>query len=365
MKNLKIAILNDYPFDVGISNYIYNIYLNLKKHGVNVDFYQFALDYENNHKYLQEVKIIKGINFRTKYSLQLNQILGINYRWLKKLNSTYDIIITSNPTLNKVSKYFDNVIGVGLDLYYLFGKSNSILYGKYIKSQYKLFKNFKFIICDSEYTKKDFIRYLGIDDKRIKTVYPSINTEIFHPGDRSFRKSLKINEGDILLLNVAYDSPNKNIRSVLNLLYKLPENFKLIRVGRNVTSLNTIKELKLENRVYLFENLESNKLGDIYRSSDFFIFPSLFEGFGIPVAEAMASGLPVIVSNRTSLPEVVGDAGLIFDPYDIEGMKNAILELSESEIKYNIIKNKSIERAKNFSAEKQFKSLENILENFI
>ncbi|MEM3290664.1 MAG: glycosyltransferase family 1 protein [Candidatus Micrarchaeaceae archaeon] len=365
MKILKIAILNDYPFDVGISNYVYGIYLNLKKHNIHVEFYQFALDHDRNNKYFQEVNIVKGINFRINKSLQLNQILGINYRAFKKLNSMYDIIIISNPTLNKVSRYFDNVIAVGLDLYYLFGKSNSILYSKYIRNQYKLFKKFKLIICDSNFTKKEFIKYLGIEDRRIHAVYPAINTEIFHPGDRSFRRSLDINDEDILLLNVAYDGPNKNIKSVLELLYKLPENFKLIRIGRNFSSLKTIKDLKLENRVYLFENLDSNKLGDIYRSSDFFVFPSLFEGFGIPVAEAMAVGLPVIVSNRTALPEVVGDAGLIFDPYDIEGMKNAILELSKNEEKYNFMKEKSIERAKIFSYENQFKSLNEVFYKFM
>ncbi|MEM3431508.1 MAG: glycosyltransferase family 1 protein [Candidatus Micrarchaeia archaeon] len=364
MEILKIAILNDSPFDVGISNYIYNIYLNLKKHNIQVEFYQFVSDYDRNNKYFQEVNTVKGINFRINKSLQLNQILGINYRAFKKLNSMYDIIIISNPTLNKVSRYFDNVIAVGHDLYYLFGKSNSILYSKYIRNQYKLFKKFKLIICNSDFTKKEFIKYLGIENQRVHTVYPAINTEIFHPGDKSFRKSLDINDEDILLLNVAYDSPNKNIKSVLGLLYKLPENFKLIRIGRNFTSLKTIKELRLEDRVYLFENLDSNKLGDIYRSSDFFVFPSLFEGFGIPVAEAMAVGLPVIVSNRTSLPEVIGDAGLIFDPYDIEGMKNAILELSKNEEKYKFMKEKSIERAKIFSYENQFKSLNEAFHKF-
>ncbi|MEM0286497.1 MAG: hypothetical protein QXW34_05095, partial [Candidatus Methanomethyliaceae archaeon] len=120
MEILKIAILNDSPFDVGISNYIYNIYLNLKKHNIQVEFYQFVSDYDRNNKYFQEVNTVKGINFRINKSRPLNQILGINYRAFKKLNSMYDIIIISNPTLNKVSRYFDNVIAVGHDLYYLF-----------------------------------------------------------------------------------------------------------------------------------------------------------------------------------------------------------------------------------------------------
>ncbi|MGB9762727.1 MAG: glycosyltransferase family 4 protein [Minisyncoccia bacterium] len=367
MNNLKIAILNDSPFDVGISSYIYNIYLNLKNHNISTDFYQFSLNSDSSYNFYQNVNLVKGINFGFKKSLQLNQILNFNIKAFKNIETleNYDIIIISNPTLNKLSKYFDNIIGMGLDLYYLFYKSNSLIYSKYIKSQYKLFKNLKFIICDSEYTKLDFIKYLEINEERIQTVYPYVNSKIFYPPDKNFKKIIDIDENDFIILNVAYDSPNKNIETVIKLLYELPKNFKLIRVGRNFRSLKLIEEFNLSDRVYLFEKVESKKLGDIYRSSDFFVFPSLFEGFGIPVIEAMASGLPVITSSRTSLPEVAGDVGFIFDPYDIDGMKNKILELSKDKELYENIKEKSINRARFFSSENQFKNLSIAFKKFL
>jgi glycosyltransferase involved in cell wall biosynthesis len=234
-----------------------------------------------------------------------------------------------------------------------------------MRKQYNLFKRAQNIIVNSQYTKNDFIKYLDIDENRMDVVYPAINNEIFYPGKSNLRESLNINNEDILLLNVAPDSKhNKNVITVLKVLRTLPQNYKLIRIGNNSNTLNLIKEWNLEERVILFENIDSKKLGEVYRASDVFIFPSLFEGFGSPVMEAMASGLPVIVSNRTSLPEVAGNAGLIFDPYDIEGMKEAILKITKDTDLYESFRKISIERAKIFSYENQFKSLMDVFEKF-
>jgi len=363
-ENLKIAILNDFLPFVGITTYVYNIFLNLRKHGIYTDFYQF--DSTNFYKNREDIIIKKGINFHIKENYVLNALLGLNYRAFRKLKSEYDIVLISGPTLNKVEKYFNNLIHIGHDLYFLFHTNNALIYTIYIRKQYNLFIKAKNIIVNSQYTKNDFIKYLNIDENKIDIVYPAINNEIFYPGKSNLRGSLKINNEDILLLNVAPDSqPNKNVISVLNLLRTLPKNYKLIRVGNNSNTLNLIKEWNLEERVILFENIDSKKLGEVYRASDIFIFPSLFEGFGIPVAEAMASGLPVIVSNRTSLPEVAGNAGLIFEPYDIEGMKEAILKITKDRELYETYRKISIERAKIFSYENQFKSLMDVFEKFI
>jgi len=363
-RNLKIAILNDMSPVAGITTYVYNIFLNLKKHNISTDFYQF--DSTNFYINKADVIIKKGINFRIKENNGLNALLGLNYRAFKKLNSEYDIILISGPTLNKVKKYYNNLIHIGHDLYYLFKGSKPLIYALYMRKQYNLFKRAQNIIVNSQYTKNDFIKYLDIDENRIDVVYPAINNEIFYPGKSNLRGSLNINNEDILLLNVAHDSkPNKNVITVLKVLRTLPQNYKLIRIGNNSNTLNLIKEWNLEERVILFENIDSKKLGEVYRASDIFIFPSLFEGFGIPVAEAMASGLPVIVSNKTSLPEVVGNAGLIFDPYDIEGMKEAILKITKDRELYETYRKISIERAKIFSYENQFKSLMDVFEKFI
>jgi len=169
-------------------------------------------------------------------------------------------------------------------------------------------------------------------------------------------------ENEKILLSVAGDQPNKNIETVIRLLKLLPDNYKLIRVGRNFGTIKSVSELNLGKRVIFLGNVDSDMLANLYRGSDIFIFPSLFEGFGIPVLEAMASGIPVITSDRASLPEVVGDAGIVCDPFDLEFMRDSILEITENDSLKAELVSKGLERSKIFSSEKQFEALTAIIE---
>ena len=101
----------------------------------------------------------------------------------------------------------------------------------------------------------------------------------------------------------------------------------------------------------------------LYKMAKLFIFPSLYEGFGMPVLEAMASGTPVITSNNSSLPEVVGEAGILVNPDSVEEISEAIAKILDGEEDYvNDLIFKGKERAKNFTWEKSTKLLEDIYE---
>ena len=115
------------------------------------------------------------------------------------------------------------------------------------------------------------------------------------------------------------------------MLAKLPNDYILVRVGASNKTFKMIQNMGLQNRVILKKDINILELADIYRGSDVLIFPSLFEGFGIPLIEAMASGTSVITSNRGSLPEVVGEAGIIADPFDVDFMSENIQVLLETE----------------------------------
>ncbi len=363
IKNLKIAILNDMRPNRGIFTYIYNIYLNLKKHDVYVDFYQFVADY--SYSYDENFILRRGINFKIKKNTELNTLLGLNWKVFKHLDDYYDLIILSNPTLNNLGKYFDNTISIGHDLYFLFNGSKFSILKWYMKMQYKLFNFAKFIIVNSDYTKNEFVKNLNIEENKLYTVYPLLKEEIFYPTENKIKTNYGLNDDDIVLLNVASDtSPNKNVETVIKLLKKLPENYKLIRVGKNTSTLKLIKELGLEKRILLYENLKEKELAEVYRNSDIFIYPSIYEGFGLPVLEAMGSGLPVIISNRASLPEVAGQASLIFNPFDINGMKDTIIKLTKNNDMYELFKNKSIKRSKDFSSENQFNMINDAIQKF-
>lgn len=226
---------------------------------------------------------------------------------------------------------------------------------------YKAFKNVNYVIVNSEFTRKEFLKNLTIDETRVGVVYPYVDSNIFYQGYSNIRELLNVNEEDVLILSVGGDQHNKNIETILKVLAKLPMNYKLVRVGRNFNTLKMISIMNLRKRVITLGNIDIKLLSEIYRGCDFFLFPSLSEGFGIPLIEAMASGIPFITSNRGSLPEVAGDSGIICEPFDIDSMTNAIIELNSDDSLRKYYVQKELKRVVEFSMEKQFKSLSDVL----
>ena len=134
-----------------------------------------------------------------------------------------------------------------------------------------------------------------------------------------------------------------------------------MRVGRNRRETNElIKRLHLEDRVCNYENLTDLDLAGLYATATLFVFPSFYEGFGIPLAEAMATGLPIIASNRASIPEVTGDAAILIDPEDTNALKNAILYITSNVSIYMKYQRKSIQNASRFIPENQRREIKNI-----
>ncbi|MDI6757792.1 MAG: glycosyltransferase family 1 protein, partial [Endomicrobiia bacterium] len=110
-----------------------------------------------------------------------------------------------------------------------------------------------------------------------------------------------------------------------------------------------INRHSLGQDIIILETIKPQELADFYRCAELFVFPSLYEGFGLPPLEAMASGCPVVVSNTSSLPEVVGDAGLMVNPYDVDELAGAMHSLLKDEnLRQKMIK-RGLERSKIFS----------------
>jgi len=153
-------------------------------------------------------------------------------------------------------------------------------------------------------------------------------------------------------LFVGLDLPRKNIRTILNTLYRLRKNIKDVRLTLVGTIRKETKELidhlGLQDYVQLIGWVPSNLLPFYYNSADLFVFPSYYEGFGLPVLEAMASGVPVITSNVTSLPEVVGDSSITISPLNVKMLTEKMLKvLTNSNIQKTIIK-KQLKQSKKF-----------------
>lgn len=362
----NITIINDQHLFSGISTHIYKIHTNFVSNGLNSEFYQFLI--YNDHPPLSTIHVKKGILsfLYSKSKIAYNTKLALNfmsgYNWRVFKNIAADTVLLSGPTLLPLVNYYKKTIVIGHDLYFIKNSKENIFLANYMRRLYSLFDKADLILVNSNYTMADFIEKLHLKPDKLHVVYPSFEPKDFYPGTSNLKSKLGLEQNDKIILSVGGDNPNKNIETIMRALQKLPDNYKLIRVGRNFNTIKLMDDLGIKKRIISVENVELEILADLYRGSDVFVFPSLFEGFGIPLIEAMASGTPVITSDRGSLPEVVGDAGIICDPYDINDIAEAVLNLTgEDRIRRSYV-SKGLTRSKLFTPERQFASLSKVLE---
>ncbi len=234
------------------------------------------------------------------------------------------------------------------------------------------------IITVSENSKKDIIKYLNVPESKIEIVYNGVDYERFskqysQDEKEEVRNKYLLPEKYILYMGTL--EPRKNIESVIEgfsiLKQKYKNNIKLVIAGKKgwlfESIFNLVGKLNLTEDIIFTDYVDENDKPLIYNMAEMFVFPSLYEGFGIPVLEAMASGVPVITSNVSSLPEVAGDAALLVSPKD----KNAIAEqmnriLSDEKLKKELIYKGKVQ-CKKFtwkdSAEKLYKIYEQVLKH--
>jgi glycosyltransferase involved in cell wall biosynthesis len=210
------------------------------------------------------------------------------------------------------------------------------------------------IITISEFSRREILNLLNIDPTKIHVTPLGID-QSFHPGRDRF-------EGlpDQYILFLGNLEPRKNLPRLItayqSLSRNLRERFPLVIAGAPGWHTHELKKaLRLfqkGERPILTGYVSQGVLPDLYRGASLFVYPSLYEGFGLPVLEAMASGVPIITSDSTSLPEVVGDAGVLVNPCDVDHLKEAMMELLKNEKGRQEMAEKGIARAKLFSWEK-------------
>lgn len=223
-------------------------------------------------------------------------------------------------------------------------------------------KKMKKIIAVSEYTKADLINFLDIPEERITAIPHGINTKYFSDFTDSSEINAKIKNrfggsGDYLLCVGTLESRKNYLKTLeaFKIILKSFPQLKLVIVGGRGWQSNLIhqksKALQLDNSVLLPGYLEHSDLSTIYRGASAFLFPSIYEGFGLPILEAFSHKTPVAISGTTSLPEVAGDAALKFNPEDPEDIaKQTIRLLEDSDLKKNLIC-RGKERIKQFTWE--------------
>lgn len=186
------------------------------------------------------------------------------------------------------------------------------------------------IIAISEATKADIITYFGTDPDKIKVVYQTCNPDfqILLNEDKKERIRKKYSLPDNYILYLGTIEKRKNVLTLIKAYINVNPDIHLLIAGRPTDYLSEINEfLKLNHigdKIVFRHNIESADLPALYQSAALFVYPSVFEGFGIPVLEALYSGVPVITSTGSCFAETGGDAALYCDPYDVQQMSTCI-----------------------------------------
>lgn len=208
------------------------------------------------------------------------------------------------------------------------------------------------VICVSEATRKDAIEILGLNPDLTSVIYHGY--DLMKTDNTPFEK-LVLPTNDPFLLYVGNRGGYKNFPRLLEAYGTSPQlkdNFRLLCFGGGTfdqPELTMMQELKLDTRRVIQCAGSDQLLAELYRSASAFIYPSLYEGFGLPPLEAMAHNCAVVCSNTSSIPEVVADAGEYFDPYEVDSMRVAIEQVVSSQTRRDLLVDKGRERIKLFS----------------
>ncbi|MGQ9494393.1 MAG: glycosyltransferase family 4 protein [Anaerolineae bacterium] len=219
------------------------------------------------------------------------------------------------------------------------------------------------VIAISENTKRDLIRFYGLEAEKIVTIYPSCDERFWQccSQDRLNEVRDKYRLPDLYLLYVGGLAIHKNVRTLIQafayIADKVPHGLVIIGGAHHTTSDRGLKTevaaLGVKGRVRMLESIPVDDLPCLYRLADLFVSLSLNEGFGLALLEAMACGTPVLAARRGSIPEVVGEAGvLVDDPMDARAVAINILQLLSDRRRLEEMRRRGIARAGAFSWKK-------------
>ena len=224
----------------------------------------------------------------------------------------------------------------------------------YYKSKYAC-KNADHIIAISEQTKRDIIHYFMFTDLKISVIYqncdPAFQEKFTPESKEEIRRFYKLPAK--FILNVGTIEPRKNLMLLAKALKTVSEEIHLVVVGKDTPYASKVRDYlqtnKLTHRIHFLKNVPLKDLPGIYQLADLFVFPSKFEGFGIPIIEALHSSVPVIAASGSCLEEAGGPDSLYINPADATELAKKILEILNDPTTKKRMIDKGLEYVNNFN----------------
>lgn len=344
----------------GVSRYYTEIFsrLNSKKNisVINSVFITENIYFKQSNLYSKSSKrLIHFILFLNKIGISVrSKTKNININFvIKRLKSKeYDLFI---PTY--YNPYFLEFIGNKPFVLTVYDMIHELYPQYFIDDSFNVLNNKKIlleratkVIAVSNNTKKDILKiYPHIDPHKIEVIY--------HGNSIYYDKNIKVDLPENYILFVGERSNYKNFIFMLLSLKEILSSDKSLKIicagGGKFTDIEKkkISELEIESQV-IQKYFEENELGAFYHNAICFVFPSEYEGFGIPVLEAMACSCPIVLTNNSSFPEVAGEAGIYFELNNLEDLKNKVDMLVKNKEARSEYIQKGLERSKLFSWEK-------------
>jgi glycosyltransferase involved in cell wall biosynthesis len=232
--------------------------------------------------------------------------------------------------------------------------SNNFLHRRFVPAT---LRNVDAAITDSRHARADLEEFLGLPQDFISVVPLGVSKSFTPVSDGASRQiASAYGLGRPYVLHVGGAQPRKNVGRLLEAFQqvqdRLPDHCLALAgagVSGNERLRRSINELGLTDHVFMLGPVPESDLPALYSAARVFVFPSLFEGFGLPVLEAMACGTAVVCSNATSLPEVAGDAALLVDPLDSDALANAMHRVLTDESLVTTLRTRGLERAGEFT----------------
>ena len=365
----RVLLVNDHPEGSGIGRYVRSLYSAMVAKGSrevcpdlllqNVsrttagDQWQGAAERDAGSRLLVQPRPrwAKQRGYGAAYRLN-----GY-YRFPRRIPPGYDLYHITSQMIGQSARQVRPVVVTVHDLVAVrFGANHPALASWLGRRHLAAVREADWLIFISEHTRQDYLSLYEYPVEQTTVIHHGVS-QSFVPGDRmESRKALGLPQHGTVLLHVGSEERRKNVETLLEalaLLARSDPDVLLVRVGgQSSRCQRLIARLGLRRNVRYLGGLPEPVLVQCYQAADAFVFPSLLEGFGLPVLEALRSGCPVVASEASSIPEITGEAAVLVDPHDAAGMANGVSRILSDTAFRKDLWTRGVARATAFSWER-------------